>query len=461
MIAVAFGATEWMLASSVVALIGCISVVAWAETVIGRTSRARAAAMVNQHGRRAERVFALASDPERYVNVMLLLLLMLQLSEATLVGVLGARLFGPVGLVVASLVNVIVVFVVAEAAPKTWALEHPDSAMAAAPLVDLLARFPPLRLLSRSLIGLSNVLLPGEGRRTGPYFSDEEIVHFATEALEADVIEEHERDMIESVLELGDTLVREVMVPRPEMVTVAGDTPLDEAVDLALRRGLTRLPVHDGDADDIDSVMNVKDAMRRLREGQDGDTVSSVAAPALLVPELIAVNRVLPQMRQARTHMAIVFDEHGGTAGLVTMEDLLEELVGDIEDETDRHEPLSRLRGDGSVLLRGSLSIDDANEYLETNLSDRPPEALPEGDWESVGGLIVEELGRPATIGDEVVTDGRRLTVHEMRGRRIMWVLLEPAEPDRDAPDQHDDDPAHHDDERGRDRRHERTPHDA
>lgn len=445
MLAASFGATEWVLAVVVVLLIILISVLAWAETVINRTSRARATAMVEEHGQRAHKVQSLSSDPERYVNVMLLLLLMLQLSEATLVGVLGARLFGPVGLVAASAVNVIVVFVVAEAAPKTWALEHPNSALTAAPLVDALTRFPPLRWLASSLIGLSNVILPGKGRRKGPYLSDEEIVQFATEALEAKVIDEHERDMIESVLELGDTLVREVMVPRPEMVTVSGDTPLDDAIDLALRRGLTRMPVHDGDADDIASVFNIKDALRRVREGQGGDTVASVAAPVLLVPELIAVNRVLPQMRHARTHMAIAFDEHGGTAGLVTMEDLLEELVGEIEDETDRNEPLSRRRDDGSVLLRGSLSIDDANEHLEAILGHHPSDALSEGDWESVGGLIVEQLGRPATLGDEVETDGFHFTVHEMRGRRIMWVLLEevPVEADDEAATEPNDERIH------------------
>ena len=154
-----------------------------------------------------------------------------------------------------------------------------------------------------------------------------------------------------------------------------------------------------------------------MREGEGGDTVASVAAPALLVPETIAINRVLPQMRDARTHMAIVFDEHGGTAGLVTMEDLLEELVGEIEDESDRAEPLALPRGDESMLLRGSLSIDDANEYLEEHLSLRRVEPLPEGDWDSVGGLIVEQLGRPADVGDEVEADAYRLPVLEMRGR--------------------------------------------
>ena len=151
-------------------------------------------------------------------------------------------------------------------------------------------------------------------------------------------------------------------------------------------------------------------------------------------------------MRQARTHMAIVFDEHGGTSGLVTMEDLLEELVGDIEDETDRLEPLARRRDDGSVMLRGSLSIDDANEYLETFLSDHPEEALPEGDWESVGGLIVEQLGRPSVVGDEVLAGEFRLTVQEMRGRRIMWVLAEaPDETETDGNGHHNDERNQHD----------------
>ncbi len=425
MIAVVLGTTEWILTSVIVALVVLIAVLAWAETAIARTRRSRAAAMVDQQGPRAERVLRLATNPERFVNVMLLLTLMLQLTEATLVGVLGARLFGPLGLVAATALNVVIVFVLAEAAPKTWALDHPESAIQAAPLVEFLAGVPPLRWLSSALIRLTNVVLPGKGRRAGPYFSDEEIVHFATDLVEADAIDEEERDLIESVLGFGDTLVREVMVPRPEMITVSGDIPLDEAIDVALRRGVTRMPVHDGNADGIASVVNIKDALRRVRDGEGGDTVAAVAAPALLVPETIAINRVLPQMRDARTHMAVVFDEHGGTAGLVTMEDLLEELVGEIEDESDRSEAVAVPKGDGSMLLRGSLSIDDATEHLEEHLAPMSVVPLPEGDWDSVGGLIVEQLGRPAHIGDEVETDAYRLTVREMRGRRIMWVLVE------------------------------------
>ncbi|MEZ5380803.1 MAG: hemolysin family protein [Microthrixaceae bacterium] len=438
-----FGTREGVLVGVVVVLILAIAVLAWAETAISRMTRARAAAMVDQEHAKADRLLHLASAPESFVNALLLLILMLQLTEATLVGILAAQLFGPVGLVVATVVNIAVVFVVAEAAPKSLALEEPDrSALRAAPLVELVAHFPPLRWLSTLLIGVTNVVLPGKGRRAGPYLSDEEIVHFATQALEDEVIDEDERDMIESVLELGDTLVREVMVPRPEMVTVAADVPLEEAVDLALRRGVSRLPVHRGDVDEIDEVLNLKDAVRRVREGRGDEPVGEATSTAMVVPELISASRALRQMQDLRTHLALVVDERGGLAGLVTLEDLIEELVGEIVDETDRTQQLCQLRDDGSVLVRGSLSIDDANEHLEDLLAGHPADVLPEGDWESVGGLILEHLGRPAGTGNEVSAAGHRLTVHEMRGRRIMWVLVEPGAAGDEVPETSEPDAA-------------------
>ena len=235
------------------------------------------------------------------------------------------------------------IYVVAEAAPKTWALEHTDGPPSGWPRsCGASAALAPLRWVLRLLIGLANVLVPGKARREGPSVSEDELLALAGVAAEAEVIEASERALIESIIEFGDTIAREVMVPRTDMVTVGQDFRVDAAIEVAIANGFSRLPAYGEDGvDDIIGIVYAKDLMRAERDGHDrGADRRLMLRPARFVPETKRVAELLREMQAEQFHMAIVIDEYGGTAGLVTLEDLIEELVGEILDEFDVEEPL-------------------------------------------------------------------------------------------------------------------------
>src|SRR5215218_5128315 len=226
--------TEIAIAVAVVLLFLLSIVLAVAETALTRVSRAKAQALAETSGKKGRTLLALVENQE-WLNPTLLLVLSTQLVQSTMLGVLASRLFGGWGVVAATVVNVTLFFVVAEVAPKTWAIQHTDrAALAFAGPIKALAGWGPLKLLSRGLIGLTNVLLPGKGLKRGPYTSEEELLAVADLAVEDDIIEAEERELIESVIELGDTVVREVMVPRTDMITVTGDFRVDAAMEVAI-----------------------------------------------------------------------------------------------------------------------------------------------------------------------------------------------------------------------------------
>jgi CBS domain containing-hemolysin-like protein len=408
----------------VVVLTFTAAVLALAETSITRMSKSRAAALAQQEGRRGERVRRIVDNLERDLNSVYLSVNIVQTIQAALVGVLAARLFGALGVAVGIVVNVVVLFVVAEAAPKTWALQHTErAAMLTAPVVEFAGWV--LRWPARLLIGVANVILPGKGLKKGPFVTEEEILALAEEAMEHAVIEESERDLIESIIDFGDTVTREIMVPRTDMVTVGSDATVSELVDTAIERGLSRIPVFGENADDIVGVVYVKDAMRAEREGGGTRCVTDLMRPALFVPETKRVAELLSEMQLRRTHMAIVVDEYGGTAGLATLEDLLEELVGEITDEFDEDVPNVEQLPNGDVLVNATLNVGDVNDELDLE--------LPDGNWDSLGGLVFGLLGRVPVPGDSVEVDPVRIVVERVDGRRVIRVRvvrLEPVTPD-------------------------------
>jgi CBS domain containing-hemolysin-like protein len=238
-------------------------------------------------------------------------------------------------------------------------------------------------------------------------------------AHEEKVIEHEERTFIHSIIDFGDTVVREVMVPRPDMVTVESDVTVAQALEQALAAGYSRIPVEgDGNIDDIVGIAYAKDLVRAERVGKANQLVSDSMRPAKFVPEAKEVSNLLREMQEEKFHMAIVVDEYGGTAGLITLEDLLEELVGEIVDEFDVEEPTVERFDDGSVLVSARYSVDDADELLGAE--------LPQGPWDTVGGLMLDLVGRVPDPGDSVEVDGFRFTALDVRGRRIGRVRIEP-----------------------------------
>lgn len=412
--AVAFSTADTWMLIAIIALLLASVVLAVAETSLTNISKVKAQALLDEGRPGAERLVTVVGDLEHYLNGVLLVVLIFQLVQATLVGVVAERTFGPVGVALATFVNVVVVFVIAEAAPKTWTLQHPERAgIMAAPVVVAIGGFPPVRIAARSLIGLTNVILPGKGLQKGPWVSEEELLAMADAAVEGAVLEGDERDLIESIIDFGDTVAREIMVPRTDMVAMEEHFKVRDVVEMLILNGLSRLPVYRGSIDDIVGIVYAKDLMRSERDGGGDRLVSELMRTPVFVPETKRVAELLREMQATKTHISIVVDEYGGTAGLVTMEDLLEELVGEIHDEFDTESPEFRRIDEQTVIVFDpSVNVDDLNGDLDLDL----PE---DGDWDSVGGLVFSLLGHAPRVGDRVEVNGYRLIVEKVDGRRV------------------------------------------
>jgi CBS domain containing-hemolysin-like protein len=406
----AFRATDWVLLAVVIVLIAMSAVFSMSETSLTRTNRVKAMSLEDDGRRGARQLVRLVEHPERFLNPVLLLVLVCQLVAATLVGILADHFFGALGVAIAAVFEVVVIFVLAEALPKNWAVHNPDrSALAVAPLIDAIVRVPPVRLLSNGLIGLANLLLRNRSRDSK--VSESELLAMADVAMEDEVIETEERALIHSIIDFGDTIVREVMRPRPEMVTVESDCAVSQALESAMAAGYSRLPVHSGNIDDILGIAYAKDLIRAEREAHGDEPVHGFIRPAHFVPETKRVSRLMREMQERKYHQAIVVDEYGGTAGLVTLEDLIEELVGEIVDEYDVEEPPIESLGEGEVSVSGRLAVDELNDVLDAE--------LPEGDWDTVGGLLFNVLGRVPMQGESVDVDGVHLVAERVQGNRI------------------------------------------
>jgi CBS domain containing-hemolysin-like protein len=273
------------------------------------------------------------------------------------------RVLGGYGEVVATLVMTVLLFVLAEAMPKTFAVQHTDrTALRLAP--TLLALGAMLGPVARLLIGVTNVILPGKGLKEGPFVSEAEIRAMADVALQEEAIEEDESRLIHSIFEFGDTLVREVMTPRPDIVAASASTPLPEAMSLIINHGYSRIPIYDSGLDDVVGVLYAKDVVREVHTGRIERPLAEIAQKPHLVPESKKVAELLKEMQKGQFHMAIVVDEHGTLSGLVTMEDLLEEIVGEIADEYDREEPNVKPVGEKAYRVNARMPVDQLSDVL-------------------------------------------------------------------------------------------------
>jgi putative hemolysin len=392
-------------------------VMALAETAFVRISRIRLMNLADEGDRRAERLLRLLERPEQTLNSVLLVLLACQMISATLLGTLLEPSFGTLGVVLGMVIEIFVVFTFFEVAPKTFAVQHAErAAMAVSGLLAFVTRFFPLRILTRGFIGVANIVLPGRGLRGGPFVTEAEILTMADVAAQEASIETEERELIHSIFEFGDTVVREVMVPRPDMVAVAADATVDEAIRVAIAAGKSRLPAYDVSTDDIIGLVFLKDLVTRSGSGEGNEPVRQMLRLSHFVPESKRVAELLREMQTEKFHMAIVIDEHGGTAGLVTMEDLLEEIVGEITDEYDVDEPQIEQLPDGGLRVPGRTSIDEVNELLDAE--------LPQEEWDTVGGLVLDALGHVPEEGECARLDGLEFCAERVQGRRIVQVRI-------------------------------------
>ena len=410
----------WILAG-VFVLLG--SLMAMAEASLTRMTRIRALSLEEEGRRNAALLVRLETDPPRYLNSIYLTVMIVQNGSAILVAILAESTFGGLGVTIASLVFTLLYFVLVEAMAKTFAILHSDRVgLALAPLVFFLGRI--LAWPTRALIGLANVLLPGKGLKAGPFVSEGDIRSMAEVGSEEGSIEEEEKELIHSIFEFGDTIVREVMVPRPDIICIEDDKMLRDVQALVLTHGTSRIPVYDADADldDVIGIIFAKDVLKALHQGKQDLPLAEIVRPARYVPESKKVGVLLREMQQEKFHMALVTDEYGSVTGLVALEDLLEELVGEITDEYDREEPEIEHVEDGCFRVSGKASIDDVNEELEAE--------LPDEDWDTIAGLVLDLFGRIPDEGEEVTFEGLRFRAEEVIGRRIAKVLItrEPSE---------------------------------
>jgi putative hemolysin len=417
--------TDWILLAVIVVLFLCSIVLALAEMAFSRMNRIRAIALEEEGRRSAAKLARMLEHPEQTINSLLLLVLVAQLTSASLIGILLERQFGALGVVLGLLVQVVLFFVIGEAAPKTYAIQHTDrAALQVSGFLWAITTFPPLRALSRLLIQLANALLPGKGIKEGPFVTEEDLRTMADVAADEEVIEREERRLIHSIFEFGDTVVREVMVPRPDMVAIEADATIEAAIERAIEGGFSRVPAYEDTTDNIVGLVYLKDLVQRARGGAGAHPVREAMRPAVFVPEQKRVAELLREMQSEQFHMAIVIDEYGGTAGIVTLEDLLEEIVGEITDEYDVETPGVEHLPDGSLRAPGGMSIDELSEELGVE--------LPDTEWDTVGGLVFNLLGHVPEEGETVRFQDREFRTERVQGRRIVSVRIRPAAPKLD-----------------------------
>ena len=414
-----------VLALLAVVLVFAAGVAAAAESALVRIGRGRAAEFVAHHRRGAGAVAEVAADPAPTLSVATLLRVSAEGGAAVALTIACIRLLGvgwPAGLLAATLMAA-ASFVGVGVGPRTFGRQYADRvALATAPALLAVSRV--LGPLARLLVMVGNAVTPGKGLRDGPFASEAELRDLVDLAGETQLIEAGERKMIHSVFDLGDTLTREVMVPRTDVVSVERYVTLRNAMSLFLRSGFSRVPVVGHGQDDVVGILYLKDVARRLHEqpGAASTRVEAVMRPPIFVPDSKPADALLRQMQHAG-HAAVVVDEYGGTAGLVTIEDILEEIVGEIADEYDRDAPEVEDAGDGVKRVSSRLHLDELGELFGIEVEDE--------EVDTVGGLLSKALGRVPIAGSQARIAGLRLTAERFEGRRhrLATVLV-----GRDAP---------------------------
>ncbi|MEO8517872.1 MAG: hemolysin family protein [Dermatophilaceae bacterium] len=396
-------------------------VVAAAEASLSRLSRHRAGELFDEARRGAAALATILADSAAYLSVASFVRVAAEATTAVLVTLAVVDLvdgFWP-DLLISIGVMVVISFVVVGVSPRTLGRQHADQvALLAAPPLVLLRRV--LGPVARLLVMIANAVTPGRGYRDGPFESEAELRDLVDLAGETSLIEAGERQMIHSVFELGDTVAREVMVPRTDMVTLDQDRPLRQAMSLFLRSGFSRIPVVGEGPDDVLGLLYFKDVARRVYADAAAAALPAhqQMRPAKYIPESKPIDDLLREMQRDQNHFAIVIDEYGGTAGLVTLEDILEEIVGEIADEYDREAPGVEELEDGSTRVPATMHVDDLAELFDVTID--------EDEVDTVGGLLGKTIGLVPIPGSHGDVSGLSLTAERMAGRRhrIATVLV-------------------------------------
>lgn len=400
---------------------------AGSESALTSLSRLLIEEIVESKPKYKKRFENFVENPARFLNVILLVRKTCELTATALVATFfveqnsnkALALFGAISLMVA--ISYVVVGVGPRTLGKQHAIKWARPAITSAVLLSKL-----LGPLTTLLIGIGNAITPGKGFKSGPFSTEAEFRDMVDQASESGFVEESEREMIHSVFDLGETLVRELMVPRTEMVWIEADKTVRQGLSLALRSGFTRIPVIADNLDNVVGIAYVKDLAKRVHDNPNSELNEKVEEhlrKATFVPESQTADDLLKQMQRDQIHMAIVVDEYGGTAGIITIEDILEEIVGEISDEYDDNETEEiEWLDENKARISARLHVEDFAEQFETKFTEDEVE-----DVDSIGGLIAKHLGRVPIPGSTIIVPGWKLTAERPSGRRhrIATVLAE------------------------------------
>jgi len=409
--------------AAIILLLGFAGFLAATESALTSISRVLIEQLESKRGGELLRKFSL--QPAKYLNVILLVRKTCELTATVLLASILLRNYPSAqAMSLTVLIMVIVSYVVVGVGPRTIGKQHPHTWARAGIGVAFFLAFI-LGPVTKLLIAIGNAITPGVGFRTGPFTNEAELRDLVDQAHERGLVESDEHEMIHSVFELGDTLVRELMVPRTEMVWIEKDKTLRQALSLALRSGFSRVPVIGESLDQIIGIAYVKDLAKRTLDHHDAENnerVEQHMRPATFVPESKIAADLLKEMQRDQIHLAIVVDEYGGTAGIITIEDILEEIVGEIADEFDDGVEAFTWISEGKARAKATLHIEDLADELGIEISEEDFE-----DVDTIGGLMAQKLGR-VPIAGSTITVGQYLITSERpvgRRRRISSVLIE------------------------------------
>jgi putative hemolysin len=393
-------------------LLGFSSLYSMGETAFMALSRARARQLSERGGASAKLIEDMVAEPNRVLGTVLVGNNLANIAASAIATALFIGAFGPSAVTVATLVMTVVILLVSEITPKTYAAHNPDVvALRLVRFLNASARLftPVVRALTA--VGVGVIRAAGGKVEGGKFVTEDEIRTLVDVGEEQGLLEAEEREMIQGIFELGDTVVREVMVPRIDIDAVEDDATLEDAWRLVIHSGHSRVPVYHDTIDDIVGVIYARDILAFIKERPPETRVAELMRPAYYVPETKKVDELLADFRRVRTHMAVVLDEYGGTAGLVTIEDLLEEIVGEIQDEYDREDAPVRQLGPDWLEADGRVTVDELREHWDI--------PLPDEDVDTLGGLILHLLGRAPVQGEKLRYDGLEITVTTVVGRRV------------------------------------------
>ncbi len=399
-------------------MVGLIGL-AIAESALNAISKSRAEALEEDDVPGAALLVEGLEDRRRLIAPILALSLGSQLALGAIVALVVVESSEPIWVPVALVCVLGVMLVVTESVPKTWAQRNIDrAAPRAASFSRALWAVPPIRWVLSALGGISSFILSRTSGSATEVTSEEEIVAITDAAVAEKVLDQDEGRIIQELVEFGDTLVREIMVPRPDVLAASTDTTVSAAIEMMVQRGHSRMPVYENDVDDVAGVVHIKDLFARVQRGRGDHFVSIALRPPMFIPETKRAAELLRELRGVPTTLVVVIDEYGSMAGIVTMEDLIEEILGEIIDEFDPEaEPLVALLSEGQWRVHGRVTIDEFNEMVGAD--------LPDDEWDTVGGLIFNGLGRVPRVGESVTSSGFQLIVEAVDGRRITHVLAQ------------------------------------